>query len=112
MTVRGSVKVGDRAVPPGTECLCVSRHVPTYAHVLPYELPDGYLLYLCPNTFHAVKTLVGIYEQVEGLPPHEMTSVFSVVAQRLAKLHYRIKKEGTTTERLLAVEKLNRLKRD
>lgn len=111
MPVRGPVTVGDHVIPEGTECLCVYKHVPGYAHVFPYTLPDGYVIYLCPNQYHSTKTLVNMYHKLDGVPHAAFLTRFSVVAQRLARLHFRVEKEGVTTEQILAVEKLNRLRK-
>lgn len=59
---------GPRTVPDWARCYCVSRHTPTYIHPMPWSLPDGTELWLCPNTHHMVSTLWALYQKVGGHP--------------------------------------------
>lgn len=106
VTVNGIRVRGDQ------ECYCVSRHVPTYAYVLPWTLPDGHILYLCPNTHHSTGTLLKIMKEIGGKPPPQVLYMFSVVATRLAIMHYRMEKEGLSHEHMLSAAKLKRLQRE
>lgn len=75
-------------IPEWAECHCVVLHRPKYIHPIPYEMPDGNIMYFCPNTHHQVTTLVGLYKELGGTPPLEVLRHFNTVAQRMSKMCY------------------------
>jgi hypothetical protein len=104
------VRVHGHEIPAHAKCYCVSRHVPTYAYVFPWELPDGRILYLCPNTYQCVKILLEMRREVGGAPSRSMLWEFPLVAIKLSRLHFRMELDGIDSETALRNEKLHRLK--
>lgn len=77
---------GPRQLPDHACCYCVSRHSPQYVHPLPFELPDGTEMWLCPNTHHQANTLLKIYQQLGTPPGHSTQKRFTVFVQRLIRM--------------------------
>lgn len=100
-------------VPKWAKCYCCARHTPKYIHVLPYELPDGTVMYFCPGTHHMLTVLVGIYRDCnwdEKAIPHKIRRKFTVPVRRLALIIKAIELYGIPPERYLrlrAIEKLH-----
>lgn len=82
---------GPRSVPTWAQCYCVAQHMPKYAHPMPWEMPDGMELWLCPNTHHQVNLLWATYNKLDG-PPNERTlQQFATFARRLCKMAWQQK---------------------
>jgi hypothetical protein len=88
-----NVSVDGHEIPEWAQCYCCTRHVPMYTHPIPFFVPDGQVLYLCPTTHHSVNMLLKIYNQLGGKPELRMLNKFNHFSQRLAKLCWYIEQE-------------------
>lgn len=79
---------GLRTLPEWATCYCVKRHTPTYIHPLPFSLPQGEELWLCPNTYSQVQSLLGLYEKLDGPPNDKVIVKFSPFARNLIRLYW------------------------
>lgn len=76
---------GPRAVPDWARCHCCSRHTPMYVNPLPWALPEGDELWLCPNTHHQISTLWKLYLKLDG-PPNGITEMkFTFFVKQLGR---------------------------
>ena len=79
---------GPRVIPDWAKCHCVSKHRPAYIHPYPFALPDGDELWLCPNTYHQVTTLLNMYKALDG-PPKPMTAAkFNYFVRQLITMYW------------------------
>lgn len=78
----------ERVLPEHARCYCVQRHTPKYIHPLPFSLPDGTELWLCPTTHHAISTLLKIYKKVDGVPHYTTEQQFTYFVRSLAKEYW------------------------
>lgn len=79
---------GPRTLPEWAKCHCVSRHTPVYIHPLPFALPSGEELWLCPNTFSQANTLLGLYTKLSGPPSADTLVQFSQFTRSLIRLYW------------------------
>ncbi len=79
---------GPRTVPDWAKCHCVTRHSPNYIHPYPFALPSGDELWLCPNTYHQAKTLLGIYRKLDGPPTGVAHARFNYFVRSLIKFYW------------------------
>lgn len=89
---RFQVSYGGEELPEWAECYCCTRHIPAYVHPIPLGMPDGHTLYLCPTTYHAVTTLLKMYDQLGGHPPSEIRRQFPFFARRTARFYWESRK--------------------
>lgn len=78
----------ERLLPDYATCYCCVRHTPKYFHPLPFGLPDGTELWLCPTTHHAVHSLLKIYRKVQGVPNYKTEITFTYFVRSLAKEYW------------------------
>ena len=71
----------------------MTRHTPTYIHPLPFSLPTGEELWLCPNTYSQAATLLGVYRSLDGPPNAETLWKFSLFTRNLIKLYWKYELE-------------------
>jgi hypothetical protein len=83
-------RVNGFEIPEWAQCYCVVQHRPGYIHPIPFELPDGRVLYLCANSHHQVTTLYNMYLEVGGAPQPEIRGKFNVFSQRLARVAFQM----------------------
>lgn len=98
---------GPHRIPDYARCYCTTRHTPKYMHTLPYELPDGKIMYFCPTTHHSVTLLVNEWRKYGEKPPNYVN--FTQPVRRMAKLVMLIDQYGIPAERyvrLWAIKKL------
>jgi len=106
------VTVAGHTIPEWAKCYCVARHFPTYAHVLPYEMPEGDIIYLCPTTHHALTIYLKQCEELGGPPPSKgRPAGWPIVVQRLGTLIWAITHNGLTREQYMQMETYKRLGR-
>lgn len=79
---------GLRTIPDWSKCYCVQRHTPTYIHPLPFSLPQGEELWLCPNAYSQAQTLLGLYERLEGPPEDKVIVQFSPFTRNLIRYYW------------------------
>lgn len=82
---------GPRQIPDWAACHCVSRHTPSYAHPMPFVLPDSTEMWLCPNTHHQATTLLKVYRDLNGPPDFKTQLNFTVFVRGLIKLFWQQK---------------------
>lgn len=103
--------VAGHTIPEWAKCYCVARHFPAYAHVLPYEMPEGDILYLCPATHHGLHAYLKFCQEAGGPPPFNATNPYSYVVQRLGALIWAIQQGDLTREQYMRMETYKRLGR-
>ena len=105
--------IGGHKIPEWAKCYCVKRHFPTYMHVLPFEMPGGDLLYLCPASHHSLTVFLQICEQLGGPPaPGSVTySSFPIVVRRLGQMIWAVQQGDLSTEQYMRMETYKRLSR-
>lgn len=103
---------GPRGIPDWAKCYCVSRHMPIYLHPLPWELPDGTEMWLCPNTHHQVTTLWKMYEKVDGPPALGNHNPFALFAVRFCRFAWQMKMQIDSRELNPGIEIAAELKED
>jgi hypothetical protein len=103
------VTVGGHEIPDWARCYCVTRHVPTYPYPLPYFLPDGNVLYLCPNMHLSVTALLQTYEALGGRPDRELLEEYPKSTQRLVRMLWAMKHDGLTSDEYLQIAIFNQL---
>lgn len=59
---------GPQEVPDGTECLCVQRHKPNPSMLMPFPMPRGYTIWMCPNTFLWMRDMVQKTKDIQAVP--------------------------------------------
>lgn len=77
-----------RTLPDHAKCYCVTRHTPQPFHPLPYALPDGTELWLCPTTHHAATTLFKMYKKLGTCPNYRLEQKFTYFVRSLVKEHW------------------------
>lgn len=77
---------GLRTLPDWSKCYCVTRHTPTYINPLPFELPSGDELWLCPNSYSQAMLLKSLYKKLNGRPEAKVVNKFSLFVQNLIAL--------------------------
>lgn len=75
---------GPRTLPEWAKCHCVVHHIPSYIHPVPFQLPTGEELWLCPNMYSQVSMLIAAYWKLDGEPEHKVINRFSVFARKCA----------------------------
>lgn len=105
------VTVAGHTIPDWAKCYCVARHFPTYAHPLPYEMPDGGILYLCPATHHSLGVYLKMCDELGGPPAITRTTGYGLVVQRLGHLIWAINSGSLTREQYMRMETYQRLGR-
>lgn len=83
-------KVSGVEVPEYAQCYCVVSHRPMYLHPIPFEMPDGRVLWMCANSHHQVTTLYNMYLEVGGVPDWQIRNYFNGFAQKTAKMAYQM----------------------
>lgn len=82
---------GPRTIPDWAKCYCVSRHTPNYIHPLPWSMPDGMEIWICPNSHHQATALWRIYNKLDGPPKFEVANQFNFFTNQLCKLSWQQK---------------------
>lgn len=77
---------GPRTLPDWAQCYCVTRHTPTYINPLPFGLPNGDELWLCPNSYSQAMLLKSLYKKLNGRPELKVINKFSLFVQNLIAL--------------------------
>lgn len=101
------VKVMGRDIPADAECFCTTRHHPAYPYPLPYDLPDGTTIWLCPNTFYGALSCLELYRRTNGALGLKVRAAYGVTARRLAYIHYRMETEDLACTDVVAAHKMN-----
>lgn len=79
---------GPRLIPDWAQCYCVKQHRPKYIYPYPFALPSGDELWLCPNTYHQVTTLLGMYTTLDGPPKPSALMEFNYFPRNLIKMYW------------------------
>lgn len=104
--------VGGHEIPSWAKCYCVKRHIPSYAHVLPYEMPGGNTLYLCPTSHHSLTVFLKFCKQNGGVPVFDNKLGFPLIVQKLGRLIWAVEQGQLTAEQYILMETYKRLSRD
>jgi hypothetical protein len=112
MPLPHDVVVAGHRIPAGTKCYCVVNHYPAYAHVLPYELPNGQILYLCPTSHQALTLYMALAEQNNGVPVFDNKNGWSLVVQRLGQLLWAVKSQNISVDQYMRLETFRRLSKE
>lgn len=103
--------VAGHTIPDWARCYCVARHFPAYAHVLPYEMPGGDVIYLCPTSHHGLGVYLKVCQAQGGPPPFSSNLPYGSVVQRLGQLVWAIENSDLTQEQYMRMETYKRLGR-
>lgn len=104
-----SVTIQGHEIPAWAKCYCVKKHMPTYLHLLPYEMPGGNVLYLCPASHHALTVYMKLCEQLGGAPKFDTTMSCPYIIQRLGRLLWAVQQGQLTAEQYMRMETYQRL---
>jgi hypothetical protein len=94
---RGQQVEAVREVPAGVSCQCVKNHNPQTDKLLPWELPKGTTMWLCPTTWYCVNELFAVFAEIGGEPIPKILAHYPLFARRLVKLHWQQKVEVETS---------------
>jgi hypothetical protein len=106
------VTVAGHEVPEWARCYCVKRHHPSYVSVLPYEIFEGRILYLCPASHHALTLFLKMCEMVGGAPEfNPFTCQYPHVVEKLGRLVWAVRSGAMTEEQYMRAETVKRMMR-
>ena len=106
------VTVGGHKVPEWARCYCVKRHFPAYTTVLPYEIFEGRVIYLCPTSHHSLTLYLKTCERLGGAPVGNVNTLkFPHVVQRLGKLVWAVRSGEMTEEQYMRADTVKRMMR-
>lgn len=109
--LKRSVTVAGHTIPSWAKCYCAHRHIPTYIYPIPYEMPGGDFIYLCPNTHHGLTTFLKMCDELGCIPSERELKDWGFVVKRLGQLIWAIQKQGLTKDQYIRMETYKRLGR-
>jgi hypothetical protein len=87
--------------------------MPAYKSVLPYEIFEGRIIYLCPTSHHALTLYLKACEQRGGPPKPEFAAraseLWPHVVQRLGKLIWAVRTGEITEAQYMRAETVQRM---
>jgi hypothetical protein len=105
------VTVAGHKVPEWARCYCVKRHFPAYATVLPYEIFEGRVIYLCPTSHHSLTLFLKLCERLNGAPEVSRQIGYPLVVQRLGRLIWAVRSGEMTEEQYMRADTVKRMMR-
>jgi hypothetical protein len=76
-----------REVPADATCPCVKNHNPQTNKLLPWDMPRGQTIWVCPTTYYCLSELLALYKQLRGKPEARILMHYPLFTRRLIALY-------------------------